>query len=113
MLFPVKLQVLVSADGHREPLGLSRTIELPFAPFPGLTLFGVMDDKDEPVVVDSVGYDVSDKTFVCDLESDEFVEEEEESGLVLTMAQKLDEYGDDWQVHEPGDVEADEQEIEG
>lgn len=59
MVFRVELQVVVSAKAHRRPIGLSRTIQLPFAPFPGLTLYGLMHDPELAVVIACAGFSLT------------------------------------------------------
>jgi len=102
-MFPVELQVLVSAKAQRDPIGLSRTIELSFAPFPGLLLFGLTEDPEEGVIIDNVAYNVIDRTFSCELVDDQYSpEDEDDDRTVLTMGQKIAGYGDEWDVIEPG-----------
>jgi hypothetical protein len=115
MLFEVELQVLVSAMAHRDPIGLSRIVKLPFAPFPGLTLYGLMSDPDEPVIIEEVAYSIIDQAFSCELEQDTYSSEDENEGedededqeededeSELTIGEKIDGYGEEWEVNEPG-----------
>jgi len=103
MNFQVELQVLLSAKAHRDPIGMSRIVELPFPPFPGLALFGLMEDPEEPVIVAEVAYSVIDRAFSCELEEDVYCPEDEEEVAVLTIGDKIAEYGDQWEVNEPGE----------
>ena len=110
-MFPVELQVVVSAKTHRDPLVLSTCIELPFAPFPGLNLYGIVEDADEPIEVESVAYDVVDRIFHCEIEDDTYSPEDEDGDTVLTIEDKLAEYGEGWDVKgaDESDGEADDE----
>lgn len=106
-MFEVELHVMVSAKAHRHPLLLVKGITLPSAPFPGLVPYGVMDDASEPILVESVVQDMADRLFWCEMEDDQYPTEDERADFVVTMADKLSEYGNGWEVREPGsdDVE--------
>jgi len=109
-MFHVNLQVAVSAKADRNTIVLSASVELPFAPFPGLALYGLMDDPEEPVCVESVSYDVIDRVFHCDLEDDQYSSEDEEGGIVPTIEDKVAEYGEAWEVSEPDESDGQEDE---
>lgn len=102
-MYEVELQVVLTAKAHRDPIGLSRTVQLPFAPFPGLALEGLMDDSESLVVIETVVYHVLDRNFWCELADGQFDPDEEEDGIPLTIGEKIAEYGDEWEVNEPGD----------
>ena len=100
MFFSCEVRLVLTAKQHRSPIGLSRFIELPFAPYPGLELLGLREDDDGVGVVD-VTYDTRSGSFVCELMDDLHNPFQDEAGVSPTMADKLAAYGDKWQICEP------------
>ena len=75
-------------------LGLSRWLRLPFAPYPGLELFGLTTDPSWAETVYEVGWDAQSRCFHAEL--CECVSPEE------TIAELIDHYGPGWKLHEAG-----------
>jgi hypothetical protein len=75
-------------------LGLSRWLRLPFVPYPGLDLFGLTTDPAHAETVEQVGWDVHSQCFHAELF--------ERASPDATLAELIDDYGPDWELHEPG-----------
>jgi len=89
-----RVNVLVSVLARNGIMGLSRWLFLPFAPYPGLDLHGITANPDEPETVNNVAWDVAEECFRAELvglESD-----------VDDIAELIDSYGPEWELHELG-----------
>jgi hypothetical protein len=82
-------------------MGLSRTIELPFAPYPGLELLGLTSCPEQPEMLLEVCWNATEGRFHAELE-DWF---EPEQGIACL----IDHFGPKWQLHEPGMDEVEEE----
>ena len=89
-----RVQVTVNLAGNNGAMGLSRWLELPFVPFPGLDLFGLTPDPDIGQIVEWVAWDVAEGCFRVELP--------DLDTRKATLAQLLDYYGPGWELHEPG-----------
>jgi hypothetical protein len=89
-----RVRVTVNLLGNNGLVGLSRWLELPFVPFPGLDLLGLTTGPNAGEVVEVVAWDVAGKCFHAELLDCESPEE--------TVAELLDYYGPGWEIHEPG-----------
>jgi hypothetical protein len=92
MMFRVELGVVLV--GKDRTMGLSRWLRLPFAPFPGLELYGLTADPDRTEQVVGVTWDVSQGCFYVEL-LDRHAPDQPISALI-------DSYGRGWELHEPG-----------
>jgi hypothetical protein len=86
--------VMVSLLAHDGMMGLSRWLFLPFAPFPGLDLYGITSDSDHPETVEGVSWDVSAGHFLVELQDCE--------DPVECLSGLIDYFGPEWDLHEPG-----------
>jgi hypothetical protein len=67
-MFKCRLWVVVNAADGGEMFLVSRHVELPFPPYPGLQLLHLLRLAEYGEVdIDGVSYDVSDGTFDCEL----------------------------------------------
>ena len=89
-----KVHVTVSLLAGNGLMGLSRWLELPFAPFPGLDLHGITCEPADGETVVSVAWDVIQECFHVELLDCDSPEK--------SMAELIDYYGPGWQLHEPG-----------
>src|SRR3954452_266355 len=87
------VEVTVPVQGSDGILGLSRCLDLPFAPFPGLNLYGITAEPDFPETIQSVAWEVAGIRCYVELEDGDCPEE--------TLAELLDYYGPPCQLHEP------------
>jgi hypothetical protein len=93
-MFSIEVRViLLGRDGM---MGLSRSIQLPFVPYPGLELLGLAGDPACPEMVEEVTWDLGLGCFYASLE------DWEESRLGI--AEMIDHFGPGWELKEPGQV---------
>src|SRR4051794_12632780 len=91
-MFSVELNVVMSASDLPTPVMLVRSMKMPFVPYPGLTLYGLIDDLGQDLTIEQVAFDVIDGVFHCQVESDD--------DDFATLRDKVAEYGKGWRVKE-------------
>jgi hypothetical protein len=90
-MYPVIVRVVLRAkDGT---MGLSCRIELPFVPFLGLHLYGLLANPVWPEVLESVSWDLTEGCFYADLED----YQSDEVGI----ADLINHFGPSWELNEP------------
>jgi hypothetical protein len=85
--------VLLGKDGI---MGLSRSLELPFPPYPGLQLCNLTPKPEETEMIVGVAWSPVEECFYADLE-DWRLPDEGIAGLI-------DHFGPGWELNEPGRV---------
>jgi hypothetical protein len=89
-----RVRVMLSLWARNGVMGLSRWLSLPFAPFPGLGLYGLTSEPDRAEVVETVAWDAAENCFHAELLDC--------TGGDETLSELIDYYGAAWELHEPG-----------
>lgn len=89
-----RVNVSITLVARNGLMGLSRWVQLPFAPYPGLDLVGLTSDAHCEETVAAVAWDFAGKCF--------WIELLECETLAETLTELIDYYGPDWDLHEPG-----------